>query len=109
MANKSNGESSLDCFISFAIPRANADVIRASARERGMTSASLIRASLAKSLNLSDGTTDCVSHSCVICGSPLPVGKTCYCSDECKREGHRRAAAESLRRKRAVQSKVPED
>ena len=81
-----------------------ADIIRTAARERGMTSASLIRAALAKTLNLSDGATDCVSHSCVICGAPLPVGNTRYCSDECKREGHRRAAAESIRRKRAAKS-----
>ena len=37
--------------------------------------------------------------SCVICGNPLPKGKARYCSDECKREGHRRAARESLHRK----------
>ena len=37
------------------------------------------------------------ASSCVICGNPLPNGKARYCSDECKREGHRRTACESLR------------
>lgn len=47
--------------------------------------------------------------SCVICGAPLPEGNARYCSDECKREGHRRSAVESLRRKRLSQSQPPED
>ena len=41
-------------------------------------------------------------RSCIICGKPLPEGKMRYCSDECKRESHRRAAAESFRRNQAV-------
>ena len=47
--------------------------------------------------------------SCVICGKPLTNGKARYCSAECKREGHRRTALESLRRKRLSQSQPPED
>lgn len=46
--------------------------------------------------------------SCVICGNPLPKGKARYCSDVCKREGHRRSAVESLRRKHLSSSQSTE-
>ena len=42
------------------------------------------------------------ASACVVCGNPLPEGKARYCSDDCKREGHRRSAVDSLRRKRAT-------
>ena len=102
MAGKSIGSTSLSCSIAFSIPRTNADVIRAAARERGMSPSSLIRAALSSTLVLSEKTVDSVSRACAVCGSLLPVGSTRYCSDECRREAHRRAAAESFRRNQAA-------
>ena len=77
----------------------------------GISVNSFIVAALSEYLSLPDlldtgrsARFDPTPAACVVCGAPLPAGKARYCSDECKHEGHRRAAAESYRRKHQSQS-----
>lgn len=113
MSDKFDCGSPLDCSISFTIPRANADVIRAAARERGMTTASLIRAALSAALGLTEDTIDCLPRVCAVCGAPLPASRVCYCSEECKKKARtaqaREARIKAASRLRASQSQYPSD
>lgn len=88
------------------VPDSSIDIIQSAANASGESINSYIVGSVFSYLGLpipaSNARFDPTPASaCVICGNPLPEGKARYCSDECKREGHRRSAVESLRRKRA--------
>ena len=99
-------------------PLGTSDLLKQRANERNQTVSALINSALLSRLGLTewpDAPTPTRNfdykpvRSCIICGNPLPEGKMRYCSDECKREGHRRSAVESLNRKRLSQSQSPED
>ena len=96
------------------VPDSSIDIIQSAANASGESINSYIVCSVFSYLGLpipaSNARFDPTPASaCVICGNPLPEGKARYCSDECKREGHRRSAVESLRRKRLSQSQPSED
>lgn len=104
--------------IPFRVSKGNADYIRAAANDRGESLNVFIEKAVLSRLGLTEwpststaskGYTAYPLPACIICGNPLPEGKMRYCSDECKREGHRRSAVESLRRKRLSQSQPSED
>lgn len=99
-------------------PLGTLDLLKQHAREQNQTVSALINSALLARLGLSewpDHTTVVQKYdhnpapACIICGDPLPEGKMRYCSDECKREGHRRSVVESLRRKRLSQSHPSEN
>ena len=100
------------------VPKGSIALIRSAADASGMSVNAFVNSALLSRLGLTewpDAPTPVQNFdykpvcSCIICGNPLPEGKMRYCSDECKREGHRRSAVESLRRKRLSQSQSPED
>ena len=92
-------------------PLGTSDLLKQCANERNQTVSALINSALLSRLGLTewpDAPTPTRNfdynplRSCIICGKPLPEGKMRYCSDECRREAHRRAAADSFRRKQAT-------
>ena len=104
--------------MNISFPLGTSGLLKQHAREQNQTVSALINSALLARLGLTewpDAPTPVQNfdykpvRSCVICGNPLPEGKMRYCSDECKREGHRRSAVESLRRKRLSQSQPSED
>lgn len=110
--------SSIRRSVTISFPSGTSELLKQCAKERNQTVSALINSALLSRLGLTewpDAPTPTRNfdynplRSCIICGKPLPEGKMRYCSDECKREGHRRSAVESLRRKRLSQSQPPED
>lgn len=100
------------------VPKGSIALIRSAADATGMSVNAFVNSALLSRLGLTEWPDAPAParnfdynplRSCIICGNPLPEGKMRYCSDECKREGHRRSAVESLRRKRLSQSQPSED
>ena len=100
------------------VPKGSIALIRSAADASGMSVNAFVNSALLSRLGLTEWPGSPKTdrnfdykpvRSCIICGTPLPEGKMRYCSDKCKREGHRRSVAESLRRKRLSQSQPPED
>lgn len=109
---------SADKHLRIVFPLGTSNLLKQCANERNQTVSELINSALLSRLGLTEWPDSFKTDRnfdykpvrfCVICSNPLPEGKMRYCSDECKREGHRRSAVESLRRKRLSQSQPSED
>lgn len=88
------------------IPRGSLAVLKSIAHSRNQTISELIDDAVIAKLSLPSSYASssplAPASACVICGNALPIGKARYCSDKCRREAHRRAAAESFRRNQAA-------
>ena len=101
MTASNDGLSSPLHRIKVSLPRGNSDVIMRAANERGVSVSALVRAAVYDALGLS------YARSCIVCGNPLPDGRSLYCSEACTKA--RAAQAREARRKRLSQSQPPED